>query len=127
MTFTIPERNPELDSMCSLCRDRDDRMNPAVESVKHPDGTFRYYCEEHLRDLFRFDADPHQVAEKPLCVVCPNCRRLTLREDTALNRACADCEGEYDAISDEALVEIAEEVKNHPDPGGDTDETGKQS
>jgi len=118
MTFTHADQ-PLLDSRCHAHKDRQ-----ATFRVKFPDGTRRYFCEEHIEELLRFGADPEDLPEMPLCVVCPECDQLTLRPDTAINKACADCRGDYEAIEEEELVELGEKVKHLAREGGvDTDDT----
>lgn len=121
MTFATADR-PELDSRCHTHRDQQ-----ATFRVKFPDGTRRYFCESHIEELLRFGADPEGLPEMPLCVVCPECDQLTLRDDSAINKACADCRGDYDAIEEEELVELAETVQHlDPEGGVDTDETASK-
>ena len=105
-----PDRFP--DTRCYICRTGDE-SEPVVARAMHPDGTYKYYCESHIMDLFRFGDRPDETGNEPLAVVCPSCGKLTLRGDTGINKCCIECEPPFDVdvVSDEELVRLAEAVK----------------
>lgn len=120
-----PSDAPLLDSNCRACKSRDGTVWPASASVSFPDGTRRYYCLKHAVEVLRFGADPNNIDDQPLCIECSECGRLTLREDSSINRICRGCDGDDAIISEEGLVELAEKInqgvpvfEDEQSPGG---------
>jgi len=122
-----------LDTICRRCREEREsgERNNATCRLPWPDGTHRYYCVGHAVEVFRFGLDPEDLPDPPLAIECPGCKRVTLRDDTAINKVCRDCRGDVEeVVPEDELVEAANAVKRgedtaspRSDPGGSTDET----
>jgi len=89
----VTDARQDIDSLCHACLNDHDRENVSADGwVAIPDGVRRYYCEGHLMDLCRFDADPEGIEDHPLARPCRDCNLLTLVTDTDGFQCCPDCQ-----------------------------------
>lgn len=80
----------DLDSNCWKCDD------DATTWVHMTDGLRRYFCIEHVQDIFRHSISEEDLDEHPTCSHCRSCGRLTLREFCPAN-SCPECRSDTDA------------------------------
>lgn len=97
-----------FDSFCRRCLD-DDQKVEATGRVRFPDGTIRYYCVDHLTDLHRFGVPPGGIDDPPVAVECRECRKLTLRGQTTINRLCIDCQDKPGTVDPDDYIDAIDE------------------
>lgn len=94
-TMTIGVSVSGANSLCKGCRMAGvEEPADAVAWVRFSDGVRRWYCADHLADVYRFEERvPATVEADAVCHTCRECGLLTLKEDLDAERTCRTCRG----------------------------------